>query len=150
MAKRSTVVLEDVQLIFRNFSGSPTPYAKKGGDRTFAVLLDDDVAEAMVNDGWNVKRLRPRDEGDIGQAYINVSVRYGVRNPRVVMLTDWGQTELVEDTIDTLDWADILSADLVIRPYEWEVDGRNGVKAYLQSLFVRIDEDPLARKYAGQ
>jgi hypothetical protein len=56
--------------------------------------------------------------------------------------------ELGEDECILLDWADILTVDLIIRPYHWNVNGRTGVKAYLKSIFVVINEDYLELKYA--
>lgn len=141
------VTMEGVRIIFRNFAGKEGLYNREG-DRTFAVLLDDDVAEAMARDGWNVKWLRAREEGDKEQAYLTVAVSYRVRPPKVVMITSRGRTTLHEDEVELLDWADIINTDLIVRPREWSVGEKSGVKAYLQSIFVTINEDPLELKYA--
>ena len=34
------------------------------GDRNFTIFLDEGTAKAMENDGWNIKWLPPREEGD--------------------------------------------------------------------------------------
>ena len=141
------VVMEGVRLIFRNFSGKEGQYNREG-DRNFAVLLDPKTAKEMEKDGWNVKVLNPREEGDEPQPYLTVAVNYKGRPPRVVLITSHSRTNLTEDTVGTLDWADIINADLIVRPYEWAVSGKTGVKAYLQSLYVTIQEDPLEAKYA--
>jgi hypothetical protein len=143
----SNVVMENVRIIFRNFKGAEGQYNREG-DRNFAVLLDDDVAEAMAKDGWNVKWLKAREEGDSEQAYLAVSVNFKGRPPRAVMITSRGRTALHEDEIELLDWADIRTVDLIVRPYEWVVNGKTGIKAYLQSIFVTIEEDVLELKYA--
>lgn len=146
----NTVLMEGVRIIFRNFAGKEGQYNREG-DRNFAVLLDDKVAEAMVNDGWNVKWLKPReaDEDEISQAYLPVSLNFAKgRPPRVVMITSRGRTSLDENMVELLDWADITNVDLIIRPYEWTVSGKSGIKAYLQSIYVTIEEDELERKYA--
>lgn len=144
----NTVLMENVRIIFRNFTGKEGQYNREG-DRNFAVLLDDSVANAMAEDNWNVKWLRPRDEEEEEnpQAYLPVSVNFKGRPPRIVLITSRGRTNLDESTVEMLDWADILNVDLIVRPYEWTVNDKSGIKAYLQSLYVTIEEDPLERKY---
>jgi len=147
-AQDNTVLMEGVRIIFRNFAGKEGQYNREG-DRNFAVLLDEKVAKAMDEDGWNVKMLRPRteEEGEEPQAYLPISVNFKGRPPRIVMITSRGRTHLDEDTVESLDWADIINVDLIVRPYEWVVNDKSGIKAYLQALYVTIEEDPLEIKY---
>ena len=145
----NTVLMEGVRIIFRNFSGKEGQYNREG-DRNFAVLLDDPTAHAMAEDNWNVKWLRPREEGEEEnpQAYLPVSVNFKGRPPRIVLITSRGRTHLDESSVEMLDWADILNVDLIVRPYEWTVNDKSGIKAYLQSIYVTIEEDALERKYS--
>lgn len=142
-----TLIMEDARVVFRNFSGAEGMYNREG-DRNFCVLLEDDLAADMLRDGWNIKRLKPRDGEEQGTAYIQVSVGFKGRPPRMVMITSRGRIELGEDECVLLDWADIDKVDLIIRPYHWNVNGRTGVKAYLKSIFVVINEDFLELKYS--
>ena len=142
-----TLIMEDARIVFRNFAGKEGMYNREG-DRNFCVLLEDDLAADMKADGWNIKRLKPREGDEQGTAYIQVSVGFKGRPPRMVMITSRGRTDLGEDECILLDWADIDKVDLIIRPYHWNVNGRTGVKAYLKSIFVVIHEDYLELKYA--
>lgn len=142
------LVLEDVRITHRNFAGKEGMYNREG-DRNFSVLLDDPkLVDVMIKDNWNVKFLKPREEGDEPQPYIGVSVNFRGRPPRIVMITSRGRTELGEDQCELLDYADIRQVDLILRPYDWNVNGKTGTKAYLKSLFVTIEEDALELKYA--
>ena len=145
----NTVLMEGVRIIFRNFAGKEGQYNREG-DRNFAVLLDDKIANTMAQDGWNIKWLRPRneDEEEAPQAYLPVSVNFKGRPPRIVLITSRGRTNLDEGSVEMLDWADILNVDLIVRPYEWTVNQKSGIKAYLQSIYVTIQEDQLELKYS--
>lgn len=140
--------LEDVTIAFRNFEGKEAMY-NSAGDRNFAILLDEGVANDLSNEGWNVKRLKPRDDDEIGQPYLSVSVSYKARPPKIGMVTSKGLTYLGEDEVEMLDWVDIETADVTLNPYEWAVNGKTGVKAYLQSLFLKIEEDYLQLKWTN-
>jgi len=142
-----TFMVEDARIIFRNFSGKEGQYNREG-DRNFAVVIPSDIADQMVLDGWNVRILEPREEGDDPTPYVQVAVNFNNRPPRVVMLTSTTRTQLDEASVEVLDWADFKTVDLIARGYEWSVNGKSGVKAYLQSMFITIEEDALERKYA--
>lgn len=142
-----TFMVEDARLVFRNFSGKEGPYNQEGA-RNFAVILDDEIAKIMLKDGWNVKYLASREEGEEDTPYISIAVNFNIRPPRVVMITSTARTNLDEDTVGVLDWAEIQTCDLIARAYDWTVNGKTGTKAYLQSLFITIEEDALERKYA--
>lgn len=150
MAADGTLLMEDARIIFRNFAGKEGMYNREG-DRNFCILLDDKLANEMSADGWNIKTLKARESSDPAepdQPYIMVSVGYKGRPPKIVMITSKGRTDLGEDEIEVLDWVDIKNVDLIVRPYEWRVGDKTGIKAYLKSMFVTIDEDALEIKYA--
>lgn len=142
-----TFMIEDAQLVFRNFSGAEGQY-NRAGDRNFGVILDEKIAKVMLKDGWNVKMLASREEGEPDTPYIQVAVGFKVRPPKIVMITSVSRTYLNEDSVGVLDWADVQTCDLIARAYEWDVNGKQGIKAYLQSMFITIEEDALERKYA--
>lgn len=147
MNNNYTVTIEGARILFRNFSGEAGRYNPKG-NRNFCLLLDQRDAADMVEDGWNVKYLKPREEGDPEQPYIQVAVNYnGNVPPRIVMITSRGKTLMNEETIGILDWAEIQNVDVILNAYHWSVNGRSGVKGYVKSMFVTITEDELEMKY---
>jgi hypothetical protein len=144
----ATFMIEDAALIFRNFAGKEGPYNRKD-DRNFAIRLTPEIALDLEDQGWKVKTQEPREEGDDPTLFIKVKIGYKIRPPRVVLLTNDGKTRtpLSEKELDVLDYADIKTADVVCRAYEWVHGDKTGRAAYLQTLFVTINEDPLERKY---
>lgn len=146
----NTVLMEGVRIVFRNFAGKEGQYNREG-DRNFAVLLDDTVANQMLEDDWHIKWLKPREDDDedaLPQAYLPVSVNFKGKPPRIILITSRGRSNLDEHSVEMLDWADIKNVDLIVRPYHWTVNQKSGVKAYLQSIYVTIEEDALELKYA--
>lgn len=145
--ERMTVQIDNAQLIFKNFVGKAGVFNKEGS-KNFAVILDDENAIKMLEDGWNVKHLEAREEGDTPTPYISVAVRFDNFPPRVVMITSKGRVSLTADTIECLDTMDLKVVDIIINASNWSMpDGKSGVKAYLKTMFVTVNEDPLELRY---
>lgn len=147
MAVTGNINIEGARLLFRNFAGKEGKF-NPAGRRTFNVVLPPDDADRMAQDGWNVKYLQPRDDGDEPTAMLQVRVSYDNYPPKIVLINSVGKTILKEDDLALLDWSPIRNVDLTIRPYNWEMRGQTGVTAYLKSMWVTIEEDEFERKYA--
>ena len=146
--KVNNLTLEDARIIFRNFEGKQTKF-NNAGNRNFCVVIEDEEkALALIDDGWNVKKFRPRDDDDEPAYYIQVSVSFEHSPPAVYLITGNKRTVLDAETIKILDHAEYRTADLIIRPYCWDVGDKSGVKAYLKTMYVKVEEDELAKKYA--
>jgi len=146
-SEAKTFMVENADIIFRNFEGREGPMNTKG-QRNFCVFLDPEVALEMIEDDWNVKYLTAREEGEEDRPYIQVSVGYKTRPPRIVLISSTGRTHLTEENVEILDVVDTSMVDLIARGYDWTVNGKSGTKAYVQSMFVTLEEDALERKYA--
>lgn len=141
------VTIENARLVFKNFAGKAGQYNVEG-NRNFSVILDPTVAEAMQRDGWNIKFLKPRPDDDGPTPYIQVKVGYNFRAPQVTLITSRGRDNLGEEEVSILDFADIKNVDLILHPSRYDVNGKQGVKAYLHKMYVTLNEDDLDLKYA--
>ena len=140
------ISIANAKIGFRNFSGKDGKF-NAAGKRNFCVFLDTDIANRLSEDGWNIRWLRPRNEDEAPQAYMQVEVSFRNIPPTIVQITHRGKTKLSEDTVGSLDWAELANVDLIIRPYNWQVNASTGVKAYLKSMYVTLNEDEFAEKY---
>lgn len=144
------IAIEDAQIIFRNFAGAESQY-NRAGNRNFNVIIDDpDMAQKLIEDGWNIKQLKPRDDEEMPKYRLEVSVAFGNFPPNIFMVTKHNKTKLDEESVAALDYAELKTVDLIIRPYQWDVNGKQGIKAYLKTGYFVVEEDEFAAKYAEE
>ena len=145
-APKDILQIDDARIVYRNFSGTGSKFNREG-DRNFAVVIpDQDIADELVNRGWNVKIKPPRDEDDTPFMFLPVKIKFNERGPKVYLQSGDKTVELDEESVDCLDDVDILGVDLDIRPYDWEVNGKQGRTAYLQSIHVVQEVDRFAAR----
>lgn len=143
-APRDILQIDDARIIYRNFAGRGDKYNREG-DRNFAVVIpDEETADELTNLGWNVKVKPPREDGDTPFMFLPVKVKFNDRGPNVYLKTGNVQNKLDEESVGLLDNIDIIGVDLDIRPFDWDVNGKQGRTAYLQSIRVIQDVDRFA------
>jgi len=148
---KNNIIIEDARIGFRNFSGKEGKF-NPAGRRNFCVFLEYDRGRTLEEDGWNVRWLEPKDEGDVKQPYLQVAVSYDNIPPKIILISGTGKTLLDVQSVNALDFAEIEQVDLIIRPYNWSMhqgtkNEKSGVKAYIKSMYVTIAEDEFEKKY---
>ena len=146
-APKGIMQIDDAKIIFRNFEGRGDKFNREG-DRNFSLLIEDPkTADAMIKKGWNVKIKPGRDADEEPFMRLPVKVKFTDYGPTVYLNSNGNVVKLNEESISCLDNIEIDSVNLDIRPYDWEVNGRTGRTAYLQSMEVFQRIDRFAAKY---
>ena len=155
MPNNNLIVIEDAHLIFCNLAGRKRQFNEEG-KRNFNVLLTEEQAQDMIDQGLHVRTMPPRNEDDEPRYLLKVNVNMdSQRPPKVVLVTSKNQTVLTPGMLVEIDNAaadqSIVKADLSFRAYRSPMrTDSNGASAYLNSLYVTIEEDELAQRYAAK
>ena len=147
-APKGILQIDDAKIIFKNFEGRGDKFNREG-DRNFSLLIEDpNTADALIKEGWNVRIKDGRDEDEGPFMRLPVKIKFTDYGPSVYLRTGDRMNKLDEESIACLDNIEIESVDMDIRPYDWEVNGRTGRTAYLQSIHVTQRIDRFAARYA--
>ena len=147
-APRGVLQIDHCRLVYRNFSGIGTKFNREG-ERNFAIVVDNnpELIDALINNGWNVRIKPPRNEDEDPFVYLPVKIKFNDRGPKCILRSGDDQIILNEATVTELDFVDILDCYVDIRPYDWEVNGKQGRTAYLQSICVIQNVDRFAKMF---
>lgn len=149
-APRGILQIDEARIVYRNFSGVGSKYNREG-DRNFAVVIpSEDIANKLIDDGWNVKIKPARDEDDQPFMFLPVKIKFNERGPAVYVESGSNVRRLAESNVNIIDNIDISSVDMDIRPYEWDVNGKQGKTAYLQSIKIIQQVDRFAERLASE
>src|SRR5690606_6947240 len=153
------VTIENARILpgpFKNFAGRGDQYNREGV-RFLHVEIPADLVERMQNDGWNIRFLDPREEGDLPTPILKVEVSFNPKAtpPEIYLVKRFddpdiqdARTRLDEGSVETLDYMPMRNVDLIIHPYAWDVNGKTCIKAYLHKMFITVDTDGLDAKHA--
>ena len=153
--KKDYLQIDGARIVHRNFAGVGTKFNREG-DRNFSVVIPTrEMADALLDRGWNVKIKPPREEGEDEFMYLPVKVKYSDeldkdgnrKGPTAYLVSGGNVVSLNDQTIGCIDDVDIIGVDLDIRSYDWDVNGKTGRTAYLDVIHVVQDVDRFAARY---
>lgn len=142
--------IDNADIGFKNFEGREGPY-NKNGDRNFVVFLNENTASELDKEGWNIKWPKPNDQIDPSEdernPYLQISVSTDKYPAEVYLVNNNVPIRMSGQEVDMLDWSELEHVDLYIRPYEWTMNGKSGIKAYLEVGYFTIVANPFRDKY---
>lgn len=142
-------------LWWRNMQGAATQVSP-AGKRSFAIRLDDDFAQELVEEGWTCISFKPRDKNDPDSEILprfKININFNSPNPpKIYIATSDGRrrTMVDESYLDdqNIDRRAIEWCDIAVNPYNWSVRGDIGCSAYLSELTIKLQEGAFDYKYA--
>lgn len=148
--KKESIIIMGTDLIFRNFTGKGSDFNREG-DRNTCIVIPEDRVQELIDKGYNVKFLEPKDPQEEKTYYLKINCRLDNIPPSIYMVTSV-KTERLDvendpDSVNKIDYCDIDSIDIEFTPFDWEKGGRSGRAAYLKTLYVKVVEDPFYEKY---
>lgn len=152
MNNQNELSLEGVRIGYLNFEGRAQKFNKEG-DRNITLFLTPEQEAKVSKAGYNVKQPKEDLDRDPENTFkkdptLQLAMKFEGFQPAKVWVVSGSEPKLLSaDTVSTLDTADIITSDVVIRPYDWEVNGDTGRKAYLKAIYVTLDRTPFDDKY---
>lgn len=139
--EEGNLVVENAVFCYRtNFAGAPTEVNPAGGKRTFSIALTEEVANDLIEGGWNVRKRPPYEEGDdylyTTEIVVNAESKYP---PSIYISSGSGDnnklTRIPPQSYAELDGMRYENVDLIIHPYVHN-RGKFSTKGYLSSMVV--------------
>ena len=159
--KIEDLVIDHARILNVNFKGADKWGYNPKHERGFWLALDPERfdLDAIRDDGWNLKTKEPREgyEDNGPLYYIPIKVRWDNFPPVIYLLTRAGgtdenpryrRTKMDEEASFEIDDARIERVDLEIRPSHYDVNGNQGIAAYLKKMYIIIEEDKLDKMYS--
>ena len=130
--------IDEARIVYRNFEGRQGLYNDEG-DRSFSLVIpNQEIADMLIDLGWNVRIKAPRMEGEEPFIHLPVKVKFNSRGPACYLVNTRGnQIRLDEESVEILDKIDIADVSVDIRPYDWEHGRQKGRSAYLHAIKVK-------------
>lgn len=155
----NNLIIKDAIITNRNFEGREIkPYNSKG-IRNFSLVIDNELAHILINDGWNVRFRKDTDPSDPeNPGYLTVTVSYTNPKyiPKIIQIVYDSEDKpkripLNENTIANIDSSEIKDIKVEVRPHKYDFDTKNGnmrgIKAYLQTMYFTLVKDPFEDEY---
>jgi hypothetical protein len=143
------IELEDAQIkwAFSHFDGREDTFNAEG-DHNFTVILPEQTARELLEEGWNIHEIDGYEEGDPPEFTLKVKISYRFEPPKVYLIK--GQRKF---RADERDLADITRAtceqiDVIITPSRWVHGQNSGISAYVKELYAKVRQSRFAERYA--
>lgn len=142
-------------LCYRNMQGAATDYTP-AGIRSFAIIIDDEFANELENEGWTCINHKPRNSKDPDSPIVSrfkIKMNFNSSNPPSVFVASRDgkrRTQVDPSWLDdqNIDRRRIEWCDIEVNPYNRNVNGKDWCSAYLSEITIKLQEGAFDYKYA--
>lgn len=131
---------------FSHFAGLQDTFNDEG-DHNFMIILDEERAKRMMAEGWSIKVMEGREEGDPPEYLLKVKISYRFEAPPIFFLKGARRFRADEADLADIKRASCEQIDVIVSPKPWIHGKDSGVSAYVKEMYVQIRESRFGEKY---
>ena len=152
---RDRVEIDDARICRRHFGGHDDGQYNAEGDRNFTLIIpSEEMANALIERGYNVSIKPPRDEFEDPFMTLKVKIYTNKKTGDIdfdAIVKSRGNIQTLDvDSLEMLDRIDMAKIDFDIRPFDWEYGKRSGRTAILDGIWVEQNVNRFARRLAEE
>lgn len=143
------VELEDIRVkwAFSHFDGRADTFNDQG-DYNFTIILPEETARTLADEGWAVKELPPYEEGDDPEFTLKVKISYKYEAPKIYLIKGNRKIRAEEADLSDIRRDTCEQIDVIITPSRWVNGNRSGISAYAKELYAQVKESRFENKYS--
>lgn len=142
------IELEDVQIkwVFSHFDGREDRFNAEG-DHNFTIILPEETAEKLLEEGWNVRKMDGYEEGDPPEYLLKVKISYKYEPPKIFLIKGDRKFRAEPRDLADIKRSSCEQIDVIIQPSRWVVGQNSGITAYAKELYATIRQSRFAARY---
>lgn len=141
--------IENAQIkwAFSHFDGRADTFNDEG-DHNFTVILSEQQAAELMEQGWPIKPNQGREEGDPVEYLLKIKISYRFEAPKIFLIKNKRKIRADERDLTDIKRTTTEQIDVIIQPSPWVYGGNSGITAYVKELYAVVKESQYAEKYA--
>lgn len=132
---------------FSHFDGKADTFNDEG-DHNFTLVIPEEHAKQLMDEGWNIRTLEGREEGDPPEYTLKVKISYRFEAPKVYIIKGKRKFRADESDLQDIKRTTCEQLDVIITPSRW-VHGRDtGITAYVKEMYAKVKESRFSAHYS--
>lgn len=142
------IEIEDVKIkwAFSHFDGKADTF-NDPGDHNFTIILPPEQALDLQEQGWSIRKLDPREEGDDPEYTLKVKISYRFEPPKIYLIKNGRKIRADEQDLSDIKRATTEQISVIIQPSRWVHGNNSGITAYVKELYAKIRQSRFEEMY---
>jgi hypothetical protein len=142
------IEIEDavIKWSFSHFDGREDTFNTEG-DHNFTIVLPEEQALKLQDEGWNIRMLEGYEEGDPPEYTLKVKISYRYEPPKIYLIKGERKFRADERDLSDITRSTCEQIDVIITPSRWVHGQNSGISAYVKELYAKVRQSRFSKVY---
>lgn len=131
---------------FSHFDGREDTFNAEG-DHNFTLMLNEELAQKLMADGWSIRTMDGYEEGDPPEYLLKVKISYKFEPPKIFLIKGQRKIRATQRDLADIRRDTCENLDVIITPSRWVHGQNSGITAYAKELYATVRQSRFSERY---